>query len=84
MAYVLLAVGVTHVQPSTGALERQPAPGKPMQPFGGIAARTSLISSAPPSAFLHLQPQVVVDSNSNLLLGTEVAFGGLDGSVTEQ
>jgi len=30
------------------------------------------------------QPQIVVDGDSNLLLGAEVAFSGLDGGVAEQ
>jgi len=30
------------------------------------------------------QPQIVVDGDSNLLLGAEVAFSGLDGGVSEQ
>ena len=30
------------------------------------------------------KPQIVVDGDGYLLLGAEVAFGGLDGCMTEQ
>jgi hypothetical protein len=33
---------------------------------------------------LFLKPQIVIHCHGNLLLGTEIAFGDLDGEVAEQ